>query len=57
MFAGLRHDRIVGCDDEEAEVEPGRSGEHVRNEPFGPGTSTIASRQDRDRARQIRGQS
>ena len=36
MFAGLRHDAVVGRDDEQGEVDAGRPGEHVLDEPLVP---------------------
>src|SRR3954464_9941270 len=37
MLAGLRHDRVVGRDDQEGEVDAGGPGEHVLDEPLVPG--------------------
>ena len=34
MLAGLGHHRIVGGDDQHRQVEPGRAGEHVADEPL-----------------------
>ena len=34
VFAGLRHDRVVGRDDEQGEVDAGGPGEHVLDEPL-----------------------
>ena len=34
MLAGLRHDRVVGGDDEHDEVDAGGAGEHVLDEAF-----------------------
>ena len=34
VLAGLRHDRVVGGDDEQRQVEAGRAGEHVADEPL-----------------------
>ena len=32
MLPGLRHDRLVGCDDEEHRIDPSGAGEHVPDE-------------------------
>jgi hypothetical protein len=37
VLAGLRHDRVVGRDDEHGEVDAGGPGEHVLDEPLVPG--------------------
>ena len=37
VLAGLRHDRVVGRDDEQRQVDAGRPGEHVLDEPLVPG--------------------
>ncbi len=37
MFAGLRHDAVVGGHDEQGEIDAGRPGEHVLDEAFVPG--------------------
>src|SRR5262249_48227162 len=37
VFAGLGHDRVVGRDDEQGQVDAGGPGEHVLDEPLVPG--------------------
>ena len=34
VLAGLRHHRVVGRDDQHGQVEPGRAGQHVADEPL-----------------------
>src|SRR5262245_46938646 len=37
VLSGLRHDGVIGRDDEQGQVDAGRPGEHVLDEPLMPG--------------------
>ena len=45
MFAGLRHHALVGCDDQQHDVDPGGAGDHRAHEPLVPGNVDNADAQ------------